>query len=64
MNVPVVTTFDMAEPLILPRNPLAITATFAGPPFELPAKAHAISLKNLPIPDLFITSPKRMNKNM
>ena len=64
VNEPVVTTFAIADPLILPSKPAAITATFAGPPFVCPAKPMAISLKNFPIPHLFIISPNTMNKKI
>ena len=64
VNVPVVTTFATAEPLMEPRKPEARTATFAGPPLVCPARALAMSLKNWPMPHLFITSPKMMNSTM
>ena len=61
---PVVTTTATAAPLIIPSNPEATTATFAGPPLLPPASALAISLKNLPMPHLFIISPNAINRNM
>ncbi|KAF5029693.1 hypothetical protein DSECCO2_645910 [anaerobic digester metagenome] len=64
VKAPVVTTFATALPLIEMRKPLAMTATLAGPPFELPANASARSLKNLPIPHLFITVPNMMNRKI
>ncbi len=61
---PVVTTTATAAPLIMPKRPEATTATFAGPPLVPPAMALAKSLKNWPMPHLFITSPNAINRKI
>ena len=62
--MPVVTTLATAEPLMEPRKPEASTATLAGPPLVWPARELAMSLKNWPMPHLFITSPKMINSTI
>ena len=62
VKLPVVTTFATELPLIDPTKPLAITATFAGPPVVCPARAIDRSIKNFPIPVLFNTAPKRIKR--
>src|SRR5665648_1304024 len=62
VKLPVVTTLATELPLIEPIKPLAITATLAGPPVVCPARAIAMSIKNLPIPVLFSTAPKRIKR--
>ena len=56
--VPVVATLAMAEPLIMPIRPEAITATFAGPPGERPTSVRAMSLINCEKPEYFRKAPK------
>ena len=46
----VIATLVTEEPLIVPSSPEATTATFAGPPGLLPARASASSLKNFAPP--------------
>src|SRR5699024_236193 len=61
---PVVTTFAIADPLIEPRKPLEMTATFAGPPEVCPEIAIAESLNNCPIPVRFKKAPNRTNRKI
>ncbi|MBA7714386.1 hypothetical protein ES703_123408 [subsurface metagenome] len=56
---PVATTFEIALPLKLPKNPLAITATLAGPPLNLPRRHRARLRKNLPAPEAISIPAKR-----
>ena len=59
--VPVVATFAMAEPLIMPIMAEAITETFAGPPGDLPTRVREMSLINWEKPLYFKNAPKRTN---
>ena len=58
VNVPVATTLATELPEIDPKNALARTATFAGPPVHLPVAAHAMSMKKSPAPDFCRNAPK------
>ena len=64
VNEPVPTTLATAVPLILPINPLEMTATFAGPPCLCPASAIARSLNNLPMPDFARKAPNKINRKI
>ena len=48
----------MALPEIEPNSPLAITATFAGPPILWPTAAKGKSIKNFCAPDFSKKDPK------
>ena len=58
VNEPVVTALAIALPLIVPKSPLEITATFPAPPRVCPATASAASVKNRRRPPWDITPPK------
>ena len=58
--VPVVATFAMAEPLIIPIRADAITETFAGPPGERPTRVREMSLMNWEKPLYFRNDPNRI----
>ena len=62
VKVPVDTVFATEEPEMVPKKPLASTATLAGPPTKRPAAARARSMKNLPRPVLCRNAPNRMNR--
>ncbi len=62
VKVPVVTTFATELPDMVPKRPLAITATFAGPPILCPVAARARSMKNFPRPVLWRKAPNNMNR--
>ena len=51
VNAPVLTTLATQLPEMVPKNALAITAIFAGPPRFLPAAAIAIFWKMISAPD-------------
>lgn len=55
---PVVTVFAVGLPEIEPNKALAITATFADPPRDLPAMAMESLKKNSPAPAFFKKAPK------
>ena len=55
---PMVTQLAMALPLIIPKKPLAIIDTLAGPPGVPPATAMARSIKNFPSPVWEMNRPK------
>ena len=61
MKVPVVITLATALPETVPNRLLVITATLAGPPDELPARASAKSMKSWPAPLRSTKAPNRMN---
>ena len=50
VNVPVVTTFAIEEPLIMPVKPEAMIEAFAGPPLNFPTSAIAKLKKYFPPP--------------
>ena len=62
VNAPVDTVLAMAEPDTEPKKAEAMTATLAGPPTVLPARASGQSMKNLPTPDFCRKAPKKMNR--
>ena len=62
--VPVVATLAMAEPLIIPIRPDAMTATFAGPPEVVPTRVSEKSLMNLEKPEYFRNAPKTTKRNI
>ena len=64
MNVPVVATFAIAEPFIIPIKAEAITLTFAGPPGVRPTKVNAKSFINFENPECFKNEPNTTNKNI
>ena len=53
VNAPVETVLAIAEPETEPKKPEAMTATLAGPPTLLPARASGRSMKNLLAPEAF-----------
>ena len=59
--MPVVTTLDTEEPLMLPMRPEATTEVSAGPPRRRPVRARASWMKKLPAPSLSRKAPKMMN---
>ena len=54
-----VATLATALPEIIPKREDATTATFAGPPLNLPMTAVANSLNSLLIPTVVIVWPKK-----
>ena len=62
--VPVVATFAMAEPLIMPMSPEAMTATFAGPPDVRPTSVREKSLMNFEKPLCFKKAPKTTKRKI
>ena len=62
VKVPVVTTFAIEDPEIIPVKPEAIIEALAGPPLNLPTRAMAKSKKYLPPPAKSNMDPKRTNK--
>ena len=58
--VPVVATFAMADPLIIPIRADAITETFAGPPGDRPTRGREMSLMNCEKPLYFRNDPNRI----
>ena len=62
--VPVVATLAMADPLIMPISPDAMTATLAGPPAVIPTSAMEKSLINLENPEYFKKEPSRTKRNI
>ena len=61
VKVPVVTTLETEEPLMLPMRPEATTEVRAGPPLRRPVRAKASWMKKLPAPSLSKKAPKIMN---
>jgi len=61
VKAPVVATLATEEPLMVPSNPEATTATLAGPPGLCPARARASSLKSRAPPLLARKAPKSTN---
>ncbi len=62
VKAPVDTVLAMALPDTEPNRAEAMTATLAGPPVDLPARAMGRSMKNLPAPDLCRKAPKKMKR--
>ena len=62
--VPVVATLAMAEPLIIPINAEATTATLAGPPGVCPTSVREKSLINFEKPLCFKNAPNTTNRKM
>ncbi len=62
VKAPVETVLAMAEPDTEPKKPEAMTATLAGPPTLLPARARGRSMKNLLAPEALRKEPKKMNR--
>ena len=62
--VPVVATFAIADPLIMPIRAEAITETFAGPPGERPTSVREMSLISWENPLYFRNAPKSTNTKM
>jgi len=58
VKAPIVATFAVGAPLILPINPLATTAILAGPPLLFPTAAADSSNRRLPAPVEAINAPK------
>ena len=58
---PVVTTFASDDPEIVPRNPDATTAVFAGPPTYLPVSEKARSINCLAPPVASRNEPNKIN---
>ena len=63
VKVPVVTTFAIDEPEIIPVSPEARIAAFAGPPLNLPTRATAKFKKYFPPPAWSSMEPKSTNRN-
>lgn len=61
VKAPVVATLAWALPEMLPIRAEATTATLAGPPRYLPARAREKSLKNSLVLDAARNAPKRIN---
>ena len=64
MTLPVVTVLPTDEPDTMPHRALEITATFAGPPADEPARELASLIKNPEIPVRSRNAPKMMNTAM
>ena len=62
VKAPVETVLAMAEPETEPKKPEAMTATLAGPPTLLPARASGRSMKKRLAPEAFRNEPKKMNR--
>ncbi|MPN34158.1 hypothetical protein SDC9_181651 [bioreactor metagenome] len=63
VNVPVPATFAKELPEIVPINPLARTAAFAGPPLKRPVREKAKSIKACAPPVSVRNAPRRINRN-
>ena len=63
VNVPVVTTFAIDEPEIMPVMPEARIAALAGPPLNLPTRAKERARKYCPAPALSRRAPNSTNRN-
>ena len=61
---PVVTVFPTEEPLTMPHRALEMTATFAGPPLDQPARRLAREMKKLAMPVRSRNAPKMMKSTM
>ena len=55
---PVVTVLPTEAPETMPQRAEEMTATFAGPPEELPATQFAMSMKKLEMPVRYTNAPK------
>ena len=64
VKLPEPTVFETELPETVPSKALVNTATFAGPPEALPAKALQISIKNCPIPVFSSQAPNKINKKI
>ena len=64
VKVPVVTVFATDDPEIIPVNPEAKIAAFAGPPLILPTRANAKFKKYLPPPAASKIDPNKTNKKI
>ena len=64
VKAPVDAAFATADPFSMPMKPVAMTATFAGPPGLRPASAMAPSLMSCERPVAPRIAPKRMKRNM
>ena len=62
VNVPVVTTFAIDEPEIMPVMPEARIAALAGPPLNLPTRAKERARKYCPAPALSRRAPNSTNR--
>ena len=60
---PVITTFELALPEIVPNKADPRTPTLAGPPRRPPIIARDISVKNDPPPVANSAAPNSMNAN-
>ncbi|KAF5035354.1 hypothetical protein DSECCO2_586540 [anaerobic digester metagenome] len=58
VKTPVAYTFAAATPLIEPNKPLEMTAIFAGPPMDLPARETARLVKYSPVFVFCMNAPK------
>ena len=61
---PVVTVLPTEEPETMPHRAEEITATFAGPPLELPAMELDSSMKNCEMPVRSKNAPKMTKSTM
>ena len=61
---PVVTVLPTEEPETMPQSAEEMTATFAGPPEDAPARELARSMKKAAIPVLSRNAPKMTNTTM
>ena len=64
VNEPEPTVLATEEPETVPSSAEVNTATFAGPPRRLPARALPKSMKNWPTPVFSRNAPKSMNRKM
>ena len=61
---PVVTVLPTEEPETMPHSAEEITATFAGPPDDQPARRFAKLMKKFAIPVRSRKAPKMINSTM
>ena len=64
VTAPVVTVLPTEDPDTIPQRAEEITATFAGPPSELPAIELASSIKKSVMPVCFRKLPNMTNNTM
>ena len=63
VNTPVVATFAMALPEIVPISALETTAIKPGPPRYLPTRLFENSIKNVPAPEASKKDPNSTKRN-
>ena len=61
---PVVTVLPTEEPETMPQSADEMTATFAGPPADQPAKRFARAMKKFAMPVRSKNAPKMMKRTM